>query len=306
MLPVRLFKKYADASRLQFPGLIGVDCEGRQLGRFGKVELLTISVPTGIFIFDINADPALMNILRPVLASREIVKVFHDCREDASALLNVHAAPLLNVWDSQVAHNALLEREGCAAYQSSVEALSRIYGMKDFEVPTLPGNFKISPETIQYAASGVLPLANLFSEISRSLGDDDGSAMIGRSESYAIDYPKMNLSEIPEVSSLRPGLHLQGVLAHVSDSRVIFRLNLGKISGVAKHAKWLNACNVGDVVNLEISSDGLSACGEYLSVAARGEASGAVFVEKNGEIHAFDPSKVSKPKVVKNSLRGFQ
>lgn len=304
MLPVRLVKSVAEASKLKFPGLIGVDCEGRQLGRFGRVELLTMSMPSGIFIFDIKTEAALMNILRPVLASTEITKIFHDCREDASALLNFHDVPLRGVWDSQVAHNAVLEVEGCATYQSSIEALASIYGVENFKVPALPGSFDISPTAIQYAASGVLPLAHLFGEISRKLVDEDGSAVVARSLKYASDYAKMNVAEVPSLSSLRPGMNLQGVLAHVSDTTALFRLNLGNIFGVAKQAKWLNACNVGDTVNLEISSEGLS--GKILSVAPRGEASGAIFIEKNGEILAFDPSKISKPKVVKNSLRGFQ
>ena len=244
-------------------------------------------------------------MISPLLNSRSTLKIFHDCREDASALLHGHKVVLNHVWDSQIGHNALVELEGASHYQSSLEAVASIYS-SGFSVPPFPESFdpESSPECLDYAASGVLPLFDIFEEVSERMGDIEGDAVLKRSENH-LRYAKMNISEIPDVLSLRPGQPISGVLADFEDF-AIFRLNLGGISGRAKRAKWINSVGVGDVVNLEIGDGGLSACRKFLHVQALGESRGAVIIDKFGTLHSIDPkSGPSPPRGVGNSLRGW-
>jgi ribonuclease D len=269
MIPVRVFRSF---QRLQASGamsaiadapVIAVDCEGARLGRFGRVQLLTVSNGNETFCFDLAADPKLLDAVAPILSSQANVKIFHDCREDASAFENRHGVKLERVWDSQVAHNAVLELEGGEAYQSSLESLARIYAFPDFSQPPLPASFDLSkfPGSVNYAAAGVLPLPALYEEISALLGDPEGEAVVARSAKYFKNYPKLNILEVPDAGSLRPGLKLSGVLADVQESgRAVFKLNLGEIAGVAESARWIDACAVGDVVSLEVAESGLSDC----------------------------------------------
>ena len=129
-----------------------------------------------------------------------------------------------------------------------------------------------------------------------------------RSSKNSTFYPKMNISEVPDIEALRPGLPINGVLAEITETGgALFRLNLGNMVGVAKPAKWLSSCSVGDSLSLEVGPDGLSACKRILSVAARGESEGSVIVERFGELHSINPKTIDRKSRTNStySLRNF-
>ena len=50
----------------------------------------------------IDAKAGALASFAPLLADPGVVKVLHDCREDASALLHQHGVELTSVFDTQV------------------------------------------------------------------------------------------------------------------------------------------------------------------------------------------------------------
>ena len=92
--------------------ILGLDCEGEQLSRHGRLCLLQLSTDAGqIFIVDMLAPCAarLVDALRPSLESPQVLKVVHDCRNDADALWHQHRVRLRHVFDTQAAY-AVLKR----------------------------------------------------------------------------------------------------------------------------------------------------------------------------------------------------
>ncbi|RHY46297.1 hypothetical protein DYB34_003468, partial [Aphanomyces astaci] len=91
----------ASAVRL---GVVGVDCEGAALGRHGPICLVAVAVGCHVSLFDIYTNPALMNVLKPLLEDPTTLKVLHDCRKDSDALYHQFGIALTNVFDTQVGH----------------------------------------------------------------------------------------------------------------------------------------------------------------------------------------------------------
>ncbi|KAF4678109.1 exonuclease 3'-5' domain containing 1 [Perkinsus chesapeaki] len=81
--------------------VIGVDCEGVMLGRFGQLCTIQIATELGhAFMFDACRDGVVQS-LGPLLSDSSVLKVFHDCREDSSALYHQHDIALDCVFDTQ-------------------------------------------------------------------------------------------------------------------------------------------------------------------------------------------------------------
>ena len=83
--------------------LVALDLEGISLGRHGKISIVQLSTPEQCFLFDMlgkRSDDALAGWLRPILESRDVVKIIHDCRMDADALMHHLGIRLENVHDT--------------------------------------------------------------------------------------------------------------------------------------------------------------------------------------------------------------
>jgi hypothetical protein len=93
----------------QVPGqqgqlVIAVDLEGVHLGKGGYATLIQIATnKRNVFVFDIQSEPGLVDIVKPLLTSTRVVKVFHDCKADTYALMEL-GIDLANVFDTAVAH----------------------------------------------------------------------------------------------------------------------------------------------------------------------------------------------------------
>ncbi|EQC33145.1 hypothetical protein SDRG_09132 [Saprolegnia diclina VS20] len=95
-----------------FPSLagvdvVGVDCEGANLGRSGSLTLVSLAIGPIVYLVDVLTNPLLLGPLKLLLESRSIVKVLHDCRKDSDALLHTAGISLTHVFDTQVAHAVL-------------------------------------------------------------------------------------------------------------------------------------------------------------------------------------------------------
>lgn len=70
--------------------------------------LIQIFFKDTTFIFDLLEFNPFSGLLRDVLESKTIVKVFHDFTEDAASLITNYGAKCENVFDTQIAHRVLL------------------------------------------------------------------------------------------------------------------------------------------------------------------------------------------------------
>ena len=93
---------------------IAVDLEGVSLGVGGSVTLVQVATFESrsvidnnqinnlplpkVFIFDVLVNPDLMNHLKQLLESEELIKIFHDCRNDSAVLHFNHGIELKNVF----------------------------------------------------------------------------------------------------------------------------------------------------------------------------------------------------------------
>lgn len=93
---------------------IAVDLEGISLGVGGSVTLVQIATFESrsvidnnqinnlplpkVYIFDVLVNPDLMDHLRQLFESEELIKIFHDCRNDSAVLHFNHGIELKNVF----------------------------------------------------------------------------------------------------------------------------------------------------------------------------------------------------------------
>jgi len=84
---------------------IGIDCEGSNLSRKGRIYLVQICLGREVYLFDLECLEIASKIashLQKVLENPSVVKVMHDCRMDSDALYHQFNIKLQNVFDTQV------------------------------------------------------------------------------------------------------------------------------------------------------------------------------------------------------------
>lgn len=89
---------------------LALDCEGEALSRTGRLCVLQLATEAGhVFVIDVLSDGGqrAVQLLKPRLESATVVKVLHDCRRDADALLHQCGVRLRNVFDTQAAYALL-------------------------------------------------------------------------------------------------------------------------------------------------------------------------------------------------------
>ena len=90
--------------------LIGLDAEGVDLSRKGRITLLQLSTPTQCFLVDVlgsERDDPVVTWLRTLLEDDGVLKIIHDCRMDSDALEHLLGISLVNVHDTSCWHAAL-------------------------------------------------------------------------------------------------------------------------------------------------------------------------------------------------------
>ncbi|KAL0028598.1 hypothetical protein WJX79_004385 [Trebouxia sp. C0005] len=139
------------------------------------------------FLFDmVNEAPGATPFLKQLLENPKIVKVLHDCRQDAAALLVQKGISLRNVYDTQVAYGLvscwrsqldsqqtvrrlglqdLLRRVGLIAHQSKSDVRAKMA-----HDPKLWQHRPLSSELQQYAAADVSQLLAVADRLFTMLG----------------------------------------------------------------------------------------------------------------------------------------
>ncbi|KAK3696710.1 hypothetical protein QZH41_013062, partial [Actinostola sp. cb2023] len=100
--------KYINSQRV-----VGLSCEGVNLGRYGKICWLVIGCRHFTYLFDIISlgDSCFQSGLAEILENGNILKVAHDCRQMSDALFHQYSIDLVNVFDTQVADIIIYKRE---------------------------------------------------------------------------------------------------------------------------------------------------------------------------------------------------
>ncbi|CAL1386361.1 unnamed protein product [Linum trigynum] len=93
--------------------VVGLDCEGVDLCRTGKLCIVQLAFPDIVYIVDaIDGGKAVMEACKPALESSHVTKVIHDCKRDSEALYFQFGIKLHNVIDTQIAFSLIEEQEG--------------------------------------------------------------------------------------------------------------------------------------------------------------------------------------------------
>ncbi|XP_042477362.1 piRNA biogenesis protein EXD1 isoform X1 [Macadamia integrifolia] len=93
--------------------VIGFDCEGVDLCRYGTLCIMQLAFPDAIYLVDaIQGGEMLMKACKPALESSYITKVIHDCKRDSEALYFQFGIKLNNVVDTQIGYSLIEEQEG--------------------------------------------------------------------------------------------------------------------------------------------------------------------------------------------------
>ncbi|XP_030560145.1 uncharacterized protein LOC115762169 [Drosophila novamexicana] len=109
---------------------ISLDCEGINLGIKGEITLIEIGTARGeAFLFDVQSCPAMVSDggLKTLLEHDQVIKVIHDCRNDAVNLYLQFGILLRNVFDTQAAHAILQYQEnGKQVYKAKYISLNSL------------------------------------------------------------------------------------------------------------------------------------------------------------------------------------
>uniref|UniRef100_A0A0C9S2I7 TSA: Wollemia nobilis Ref_Wollemi_Transcript_19223_1643 transcribed RNA sequence n=1 Tax=Wollemia nobilis TaxID=56998 RepID=A0A0C9S2I7_9CONI len=93
--------------------VIGFDCEGVDLARYGRLCIMQLAFEDAIYLVDgVEGGDLLMQACKPALESIYVTKVVHDCKRDSEALYFQYGIKLNNVVDTQIAYSLIEEQEG--------------------------------------------------------------------------------------------------------------------------------------------------------------------------------------------------
>jgi len=258
---------------------IGLDCEGVRLGRFGRICVVQLAALDGrLFVLD-ALRPGVVEALQPLLESRAVAKVVHDCREDSAALFQQHGIRLRAVFDTQAAETVLLRHAGKTPHQVSFSELLRnrlqVEDPPDIaEVKTMMvedarlwSRRPLNALLLRYVLHGVDRLQALRGVLLQEAAQVGGAALvedIASASERSTDYCLLN-QEFPTAASMaKIGTRLWAYVAAKTTQGMYFKLNAGRVGCVTTPSALSRFSDVelGDAVLCCVS--GVSINGTYL------------------------------------------
>lgn len=111
--------------------VIGLDCEGVNLGERGELTLIQIVTKEKIYIFDVQECHMMMeNGIKDILENNNIIKVVQACRNDVLNLFYQFGVQLNCVFDTQVAHGIITKQNGGGGdFRAGLNLISECYGV---------------------------------------------------------------------------------------------------------------------------------------------------------------------------------
>ncbi|CAH1963112.1 unnamed protein product [Acanthoscelides obtectus] len=177
--------------------VIGFDCEGINLGVKGQLTLMQIATMNGqAFVFDLISCPQMIDYgLRRLLESLDVVKIVHDCRNDAVNLYNQFNITLKTVFDTQAAHAIICYQEtNRPVYKAKSVALNALCECYGAPVNPIKDQLKniyrrdqkywsrrpLTREMVLYASADVLSLVHekLYYNLSRAIKEENRPLMM--------------------------------------------------------------------------------------------------------------------------------
>ncbi|KAM7345279.1 egl_like_exo domain-containing protein isoform 1-T2 [Cochliomyia hominivorax] len=173
--------------------VISLDCEGINLGVKGEITLIEIGTTRGeAFIFDVRTCPEMINDggLKALLEHENVIKVVHDCRNDAVNLYLQFGILLRNVFDTQAAHAIVQYQEnGKQVYKAKYISLNSLCEQYNAPINPIKEQLKqiyrrdqkywakrpLTREMLLYAAGDVLVLINdqLYGNLTRQIKSEN-------------------------------------------------------------------------------------------------------------------------------------
>ena len=224
----------AAVSRLLSCNEIGLDCEGSNLSRWGPLSLMQLSTHEEVYLCD-ALSPGVLKTFKPILESKEILKVTHDCREDSSALFHQFQIKLEHVFDTQIVYNRIQRDQKEDNFLISLDllrerVLKKKNAIKNPMKKTNDSNLwmyrPINKDLVRYAINDVAYLL----EIKQKLSCKSASDLI-ESAKY-LEYRNLN-RHIRNCSGLEKiGKKINAMLTGKAANGYYFKLNCGSITGI--------------------------------------------------------------------------
>eukprot|EP00439_Symbiodinium_sp_Y106_P044541 s1182_g5.t1 len=255
---------------------VALDCEGVRLGRFGRICLLQLQDSKGQVLLCDALRTGVVKALAPLLESRQIVKVIHDCREDSAALFHQHGIQLRAVFDTQAAHSVLEKRAGREAYQASASELLKQYlhiepeqtELKSLMLqdPGLWARRPLSKGLVRYALHSVSHLRQLHQSLVAAARQNSSTSLeeFARASKRAAEYRVLN-SNFPTAQSMaKIGTRLWALVASRTADKLLLKLNAGRVGMVSTPGalRRFKEVQLGDLVLCCVS--GVSLDGRYI------------------------------------------
>ncbi|XP_054740196.1 uncharacterized protein LOC129245821 [Anastrepha obliqua] len=169
--------------------VISLDFEGINLGVKGEITLIEIGTTRGeAFIFDVRSCPEIISDggLKTLLEHDNVIKVIHDCRNDAANLYLQFGILLRNVFDTQAAYAIVQYQEtGKQVYKAKYISLNTLCEQYNAPINPIKEQLKqiyrrdqkywakrpLSRDMLLYAAGDVLVLINdqLYGNLARQI-----------------------------------------------------------------------------------------------------------------------------------------
>lgn len=262
---------------------LAFDCEGVRLGRFGRICLLQLGAPGGRFFLLDALRPGVVEAVAPLLESRDVGKVIHDCREDSAALFHQHGVLLRAIFDTQAVHALLEKLAGRVPHQvSGRELLSVFLAVEDPpELVPMKGLMHsdeqlwarrpLSSLLVRYALHGVVHMRRLRRALLASAPAPAPAGASGTIEELAAEasdqavrYCFLNEGFSSAASMAKIGTRLWAMLAARTPSGLVFKLNAGRVGQATTPSAMarFDEVQLGDLVFCCVS--GVSIDGAYI------------------------------------------
>ncbi|AAZ68735.1 ribonuclease D [Ehrlichia canis] len=187
------------------PKFIAIDTEfiRNSSEYYPRLCLMQVAYGREQFVIDVLASDMDLSPLNSILYNKNIVKVFHDCRQDIDALLTKFPKIPNPIFDTQVAAMFCYCYENAVGYSRLVE---QFLGISLDKLSLKRSNWMLrplSPDKIQYALNDVIYLHELYQILYDNLVDS-GKLLWFLEEMDNIVLQELNYSnvcDIPDLSS---------------------------------------------------------------------------------------------------------
>eukprot|EP00922_Rhytidocystis_sp_ex-Travisia-forbesii_P013672 GHVS01020437.1.p1 GENE.GHVS01020437.1~~GHVS01020437.1.p1 ORF type:complete len:456 (-),score=69.12 GHVS01020437.1:909-2276(-) len=250
-------------------GAVAVDCEGIHLGRFGRLCLLQVFAPPNHLLLCDALQPGVVQAFEPLLCSKHIRKICHDCREDNSALYHQFGLSMRNVFDTQVAHALVLTAQRLPVFQVGMSDLLTEYlllkpdGLSSSIKQQMSQDMSLwfrrplSKDLVRYAVQGVLHLPALMTSLldkMNTLGCETQECVKQTTKFTRYRFLNANFESATQIATR--GSFIQGMLAARTDHSLIFKLNCGRqaIACTPSAMARFSDVQLGEIADLRVST----------------------------------------------------